>query len=135
MHVTFEDGLEETKVGGVAPEEGLDDQLPKEEAENPVGEPPSSPEPGADQEDQAQAVTKDGSTKGDSLESQLPESKKRELADLLDLSSVDNVIKMFKLREQYSRPLSQQERQAKGAIAANRCVYEVDQFVKLSEVR
>ena len=67
LHGT-EAGAEEAKVGDAVPEEGLEDQPTKAEAEKSVGEPPSSPEPGADQEDQAQAVTNDGSTKRGSLE-------------------------------------------------------------------
>lgn len=54
---------------------------------------------------------------------------------LPDLSDPNVVISMFKLKEKYTMSLSASERQTRADIHASRAVYQVDQYVKLSEVR
>ena len=88
-----------------------------------------------------QAVTKTGSARPSSCEkkdegAEAKRKREQELAELLpDLSDPNVVISMFKLKEKYTMSLSASERQTRADIHASRAVYQVDQYVKLSEVR
>ena len=54
---------------------------------------------------------------------------------MLDISDVRTILSMFKIKEKYTQPLSEEEMAVKHEIDAQRCVFQVDQFVKISEVR
>ena len=61
--------------------------------------------------------------------------QQQELAELLDMSNLDDVYRLFKLKEKFRRPLSKKEAQNKQKINARRCVYEKDNFIKVSQLR
>ena len=83
-----------------------------------------------DYEEKKKAVA-DASTKRGSITSLtnlrgVPEWKKKEVADILDLSDLDQLKGIFQFKEKYSRPLTEQEKKLEYDIQSRRCVYEVD---------
>ena len=95
----------------------------------------NDPEAEANRQTVTDASTKRGSIISLSDLKGAPESKKRELAEMLEISELQQVKDLFQFKEKYARPLSEQEKQLSRDIQSNRACYEVDQFVKLSEVR
>ena len=58
--------------------------------------------------------------------------KQEELARLLDVSDLDDVYRLFKLKERFRVPLSKKEAENKNKVNASRCVYAKDNFIKIS---
>ena len=54
---------------------------------------------------------------------------------MLDLSNIESVMDLFRLKERYCQPLSKEEQKVHREMAVKRQVQEVDAFVKLTDVR
>ena len=63
------------------------------------------------------------------------ETHRRQLATMMDLSDIENVMDLFRLKERYCQPLSKEEQAVHREMAVKRQVQEVDAFVKLTDVR